>query len=376
MQVPSAVQSIPDNHVSGVLAPISGAWPPVVLGDGVDKAFAFNPGRLGMNGGGGAPLLKPAMPLATHSFSPTSSRSIAWEPARPAVQPELDAQPWWGSVVQREVLWGGTNHPDAELDAFVAALQDLVTDAAEKAKTPQSLDSGIPFYKRWQATALAYLQDNNDKAFLHARYGYAVETYVNENLSTLAATLPDGFTVHKQVTFGGSRPDVVVRDGDKNDIGWFDITSSGSVEHIYLKSHAGWKTRPYVAEITYPALDPVTISAGGALTAEQIEAAKLARQEAREEYLRKLLEVRKKAYLAKIGYGSKAKRRSEFEESLKDLFKLDTKASPKLAKAFVDLLFEEGTKDDDLWSYKAAFGYEAKKNPGRSVALTLLEGLP
>ena len=163
------------------------------------------------------------------------------------------------------------------MDKFADKLHELVLEAAKKCLTPLSLDPGLAFFKRWQETATAYLIDNNDKAFLHARYGYAVETYVNEKLSTLAGSLPFGYSVHKQVTFGGSRPDVVVRNGVQKDLAWFDITSEDSQGHIYLKYHRGWKDRPYVAEITYPALDLDAISSGAQLTEEQIRLAQKAR---------------------------------------------------------------------------------------------------
>ncbi len=51
-----------------------------------------------------------------------------------------------------------------------------------------------------------------------------------------------------------TRPDFVVHDNHHQEVGWFDITSEGSLGHIDKKS-GGWKTKTYVAEVTYPALD-------------------------------------------------------------------------------------------------------------------------
>ena len=80
------------------------------------------------------------------------------------------------------------------------------------------------------------------------------------------------------------------------------------------------------------------------------------------------------ARLAVQSWGDKAKRRKTFELGLQDLFELDDKAVPRLAKAFVDLMYEQGTTENDFWSFKTKFDYTNYKNPARSLALEALEG--
>jgi hypothetical protein len=337
-----------------------------------DRALEAEADRLGQRAAthGVAMQAKPSIP---GSVSPTPRDPGTWLRGHPILRSRVATRPSRGGVLQRDVLWGPKNRIDNQLDKFADALQALVDEAAEACLTPMGLDPGLPFFKRWQETALAYLEDENDKAFLHARYGYAVETYVNEQLSTLTVTLPHGCTPHKQVTFGGSRPDVIVR-ASGADIAWFDITSADSAGHIYLKYHSGWSVRPYVAEITYPALDLDRISAGGKLTKEQVRIAKKARAVRLVEYRNALEKVAKWARLAVMATNNQKKRREQFELGLQALFHLDEKPRPRLAKAFVDLLFEQGTMSNDYWSFKNAFGYTAYKNPARSLALEALEG--
>jgi hypothetical protein len=56
-----------------------------------------------------------------------------------------------------------------------------------------------------------------------------------------------------------TRPDIVVQHNTKGEIGWFDITSEGSLGHIDLKTSSGWLTRMYVAEFTYSRLNVNTV---------------------------------------------------------------------------------------------------------------------
>jgi hypothetical protein len=51
-----------------------------------------------------------------------------------------------------------------------------------------------------------------------------------------------------------TRPDIVVKDDDGDEVGWFDITAENNQNHIDRKTHSGWRTKPYVAEILYPSM--------------------------------------------------------------------------------------------------------------------------
>jgi len=98
-----------------------------------------------------------------------------------------------------------------------------------------------------------------------AMCGYAIESlatkvFLAENKAWTGKTSGRAFTVVMQETNGNTRPDVVLKDGSKS-LAWYDITSEKSRGHIFEKDGAGWKTMPYVAEITYPAVTAETVAA-------------------------------------------------------------------------------------------------------------------
>ena len=113
----------------------------------------------------------------------------------------------------------------------------------------------------WSTTAQAYNADpdNADMEFVHARFGYAIETLACEELGVMA----EGLKISLQVASGMTRPDIVLRLPDgKTDVAWLDITAERSKGHIKNKASSGWSTKPYVAEILYPSLDPTEILSG------------------------------------------------------------------------------------------------------------------
>jgi hypothetical protein len=65
-----------------------------------------------------------------------------------------------------------------------------------------------------------------------------------------------------QASRGMTRPDFVVHDDNGTEVGWFDITSEGSLGHIDKKTGSGWTNKPYVAEITYKPLDVSDLGTG------------------------------------------------------------------------------------------------------------------
>ena len=162
-----------------------------------------------------------------------------------------------GQVIQRAVKWG--RKADTELDNYAGKLDELVTEGAQAALEPDSLPITDKYITLWQDTAKMIIEDRNSKdakllrPFAAARYGYAVESYVNAKHKDIKA--PDGCEVTIQGTRGMTRPDFIMRYRDGSEVGWFDITSEASIGHIYKKAGSGWTSKPYVAEITYDPLD-------------------------------------------------------------------------------------------------------------------------
>ncbi|MGK7928616.1 MAG: DUF4157 domain-containing protein, partial [Spirulina sp.] len=92
------------------------------------------------------------------------------------------------------------------------------------------------------------------QGLLKAAFGYAVET-----LATVIylSDPPGGLSSELQGIRGGTRPDVVLKDGE-TDVGWLDITASESEGHVWKK--AGWKTKDlHKGEVSYPSLNPEII---------------------------------------------------------------------------------------------------------------------
>jgi hypothetical protein len=89
------------------------------------------------------------------------------------------------------------------------------------------------------------------QGLINAAFGYAVETLA----TVIYLPAPGGgLSVELQGIRTGTRPDIILKDGDA-DVGWLDITASGSEEHVWKK--AGWLTKDInKGEVSYPSLDP------------------------------------------------------------------------------------------------------------------------
>lgn len=144
-------------------------------------------------------------------------------------------------------------------ERVVAKVDELVAQARELALDWSSFkDSESGYLKSWAETAEAYFSNPDEvKEFLHARFGYAVETLCCQGLNVKE----EGLTVNFQVASGMTRPDIVLTDPDSKEaeVAWIDITASDSTGHIKKKAGSGWATRPVVAEVTYPSLDPTEL---------------------------------------------------------------------------------------------------------------------
>ena len=113
-------------------------------------------------------------------------------------------------------------------------------------------DSSDNYLKDWYHKAKSYFDDPVETpSLIHAKFGYAVETFVNKSLKNKSL---HGFEVELQKSKGGTRPDIVLNK-DGKEVAWIDITSEDSIGHIKRKQSSSWKTKPFVAEVTYKALD-------------------------------------------------------------------------------------------------------------------------
>jgi hypothetical protein len=112
-----------------------------------------------------------------------------------------------------------------------------------------STDTG--YVGLWARTAKGYFEAPKVvPEFIHARFGYAIETLACGDLPSQHAGLSIGF----QVSTGHTRPDIVLTHPVDGVVGWLDITSSDSANHILGKDGAGWRTKPFVYEVFYTPL--------------------------------------------------------------------------------------------------------------------------
>jgi hypothetical protein len=153
---------------------------------------------------------------------------------------------------------------DAALDPYAKAFSDMVDHAAAQVLQIDTVpDDNGGMYDRWSAVATEYLGNNASvPAFLYAAYGYAIEKAVTDNIHNISGLLPSGWSVLSQVSHGMTRPDFVLSDAH-GERAWLDVTSAGSTGHIFNKAGSGWKSRDYVFEIVYTALDVSRIVANG-----------------------------------------------------------------------------------------------------------------
>lgn len=94
-------------------------------------------------------------------------------------------------------------------------------------------------------------QLNGERSLLKAAFGYAVESIATMIYLPAAH---GGLSVELQGIRGKTRPDIVLKEGDK-DVGWLDITAEDSTGHIWSKS--GWEYKKiHLGEVTYPSFDP------------------------------------------------------------------------------------------------------------------------
>jgi hypothetical protein len=162
---------------------------------------------------------------------------------------------------------------------FVQKLDGLVQEARSVALNWPAFAKESGYLGLWYVVASSFFETPDPHmlpAFFHARFGYAIETIASKQLNSVE----DGLTVSLQVAAGPTRPDIVLQLAPYGEVAWIDITASNDTGHIKAKGGAGWKTRPFVYEITYPSLDPSEIMQGmknpvmqqvGAFSANKLE---------------------------------------------------------------------------------------------------------
>ncbi|WP_437765359.1 DUF4157 domain-containing protein [Sorangium sp. So ce281] len=286
-------------------------------------------------------------------------------------------------VMQRTEAWGH-DPPDAQLTAFVKALDTLVNQAARMIlQDPLSIPETDGYIARWKAVMTSFMdefQGTGDlkkalerEKFIYAAYGYAVESLTNVQIGVLNPHLPAGAVVSVQATRGHTRPDVVVRRGDGTDVGWFDITASNSKNHINGKTGSGWKNQPYVAEVTYRSLDDAALMTlvQNALTTrmssgELERLRKMAREnrQRQERHLRSVGRSVKKAIEAVQHFTNMTVRANEFESVLATELGIDGKLPPQTAKGVLAEVSEQLRENYGTLAGRA--GYRRTRALGRN----------
>lgn len=208
---------------------------------------------------GAAPSAHPLRPGPGVLQARPALRQVGFFPPH---RPQHPGQPAVANngVIQREVHKGKRVDLDEKkaglLDGIAEALDKMVGDAYKLVRD----DPANPAYKmidgycrRWTTSYLQYVADKKVTKFLHARFGYIIESLASQEAKK-SLKLPKGWDLELQGARGGTRPDMIVHDDHGQEVAWFDITASNSKGHIRKKNSTGWSKKPYVAEITYPSL--------------------------------------------------------------------------------------------------------------------------
>lgn len=143
--------------------------------------------------------------------------------------------------------------------------------------------SGDVKFQQWYEAASNFLRTRSGHSLIAAKYGYAVEEYVNLRIAVGIPSIPIGYRVRLQVTHGHTRPDIVILKEDGMEIAWLDITNESNWGHIQNKD-GNWKDkRKFIAELLYPDFDASQIAFGSRSIASRSAASSIARQAAERE---------------------------------------------------------------------------------------------
>lgn len=131
----------------------------------------------------------------------------------------------------------------------------------------KGLDESIPKYAAWKKAAYTYYNATTERqknwGLICAAFGYAIEEYVNIRILGGGYPHASEFNLEIQMREKRTIPDVRIfkisydKAGNpiNTEVAWIDITSMGSVRHIYKKRSPDWLKKPIVIELVYPALD-------------------------------------------------------------------------------------------------------------------------
>lgn len=310
-----------------------------------------------------------ALPGEGHHASPRGGRD-----AGAVVAPAVVA-------LQRAIIWH--NHDkEGALTKFGDGLGALVdVAAAEILAKPDAVQAVNGYVDLWHATYQAFMAGEDMSAFIHARFGYAVEALTCAKVAAGALDLPDGWRFDLQVASGMTRPDIVVSDDKGVQQGWFDITSDASTGHIFKKTGSQWSTRPYVGEAVYPALRLTDLQVSGATAADTVKRRRLAKDEEKKQeqsadllaghvsaVYRRMVEGRAEELSSDAG-----KWRRAFEEEMHQRLVAETgwkstgdKLAPSVARSLLAHLDQAGVSGPSGSPWLATMGYVGASANGRN----------
>lgn len=160
--------------------------------------------------------------------------------------------------------------PNNHIDDIIRWIVGTLQDALNYVCNLPNIDTTVRKYKQWHDAAYAFYRPTTkkfygyDRSLLCAKFGYAVEEYVNLVIRRGGTPYSDEFSVNTQCRYGRTIPDIVIRKiyiddntgaQSETDVAWLDITSDGSVGHIMKKRGSGWRTKDIVIELVYPSME-------------------------------------------------------------------------------------------------------------------------
>jgi len=168
-----------------------------------------------------------------------------------------------------------------KIERYANQLAQEVENAASRLYLINNFsDSTTVKFQQWYKAASEFLRTRNQHNLISAKYGYAVEEYVNLKIASGTPSVPRGCNVRLQVTHGNTRPDVVILGADGTEIAWLDITNQSSLGHIFSKAGNWQNGRSFIAELLYPDFNASQISSGSGTIASRAAANSIVRQAA------------------------------------------------------------------------------------------------
>ena len=159
---------------------------------------------------------------------------------------------------------------DALIEEFASKLSGIIQRLADELYYIGNFkDSANAKFGEWIEAVDELLKSNDVLVFIYARYGYAVEEYVNLQVLARKILPPRGYRIRLQVTHGNTRPDIVILNQANAEIAWMDITNAGSRGHILKKAGNWTNARGFVAELLYDDLNLSRITTGSTIASNR-----------------------------------------------------------------------------------------------------------